>query len=132
MDRILASEAGDLGSTPNGSTTLFRKAKKRDFKVGAAPRAALADYRVMITDWEDGRGSNRYPPTPTRYPDRVLAVRGWRLVDAGAARLARSANPTSMQRRAKGAKWGSGKLATQSRPYPLGQHVVLSLPERER
>jgi len=36
------------------------------------------------------------------YPDWVMAVRGWRTGEAEAARLVRSANPTSMQTRAKG------------------------------
>ena len=78
------------------------------------------DYRVRI-------GKEAGKLTAIRYNRHLLGAwftapscgggQGEALPLPDAARLARSANPTSMQRREKGAKRGSGKLATQSQPY---------------
>ena len=92
-------------------------------EVGTAPRAVLGDYRVRSTDLEGGRDA-------TRYHRHLVGAwftasscgggQGEALPLPETARLARSANPTSMQRREKGAKGGSGKIAgSEAAAQPL-------------
>ena len=72
-----------------------------------------ADYRGRRTDWKGGREANRYPPTPIRYCHWVGA---WFTAPSygGGHGEALPLPETEVE---KGAKRGSGKLATQSRNY---------------
>ena len=83
--------------------------------VGTAPRAVLGECRVRITEdgLEGGREANRYPPIPIRYSHWVGA---WFTAPSygGGHGEALPLPETEVE---KGAKRGSGKLATQSRNY---------------